>query len=82
MFEIGQLVSWTSTSAGSTTEKAGVIEQIVRSGDDVRKYTSELALPGGPRDHQSYLVRVPGKTNKSKGKLYWPRSSALKKAFQ
>ncbi len=31
------------------------------------------------RDHESYLVYVPGATPRSKGKLYWPRVSGLRR---
>lgn len=32
---------------------------------------------GLSRDHESYVVRVPGKTTKGAGKLYWARVNAL-----
>ena len=34
------------------------------------------------RDHVSYVVRVPGKTAKSAGTLYWPRAASLSKVIK
>lgn len=81
---VGDKVTWTSTSAGYTRTKTGVIEQVVRSGDlpDRTRFVALYRGPGVgmPRDHESYVVRVPGKTEKSQGKLYWPRANQLKSA--
>jgi hypothetical protein len=42
-----------------------------------------IMFDGWPRNHESYLVEVPGgKTAKATSKLYWPRISQLKKEAQ
>lgn len=99
--KLGTRVRWTSSAAGSTTTKQGVIVGIVPSkgfhcdvGDGVpiktwddRAWSAWLADKhasfclgyGRPqlRAHVSYLVRVPGKTEKHKAKIYQPRVRAL-----
>jgi hypothetical protein len=83
-FKQGQQVSWTSQSAGIVKTKTGTVEQVVPAGGYPDRERFE-ALYRGPgvglhRDHQSYVVRVPGKTAKAAGKLYWPRVTHLKAA--
>lgn len=70
-FNIGDAVTWTSQSAGRHVEKTGKVEEIVRAGT-VPVGRSKFNDPGSARDHESYLVRVPGRG------LYWPRVSGLK----
>ena len=81
MFKVGDEVKWASSSSGSTTTKRGRVEAVIpargRLSDSQRK---EADASGLPREHESYLVRVPGKTSASKGKLYWPRVAALEAA--
>ena len=77
-FKIGQKVTWTSSSNGSTTAKVGTIEIVVAA----EKYPTEAQRKeagayGYVRNHESYMVRVPGKTDRSKGKLYWPIANKL-----
>ena len=79
-FKAGDQVTWTSQAHGSTKSKTGKVEQIVPRNTPVKTLTDELDAPGYARDHESYLVRVPGKTSRSKGKLYWPRAAALSPA--
>lgn len=76
-FKLGATVEWTSSSGGSSKTKRGQVEVIVPAGSYVEKLTTELNWPGGPRYHESYLIRVHGKTARSKGKLYWPVVSRL-----
>lgn len=83
-----QEVTWTSTSAGSTIEKTGVIEAIVPAGKTIAdvlplskaksEFTVKNDYKGNPRDHKSYVVSVPGNSERSKRQLYWPRASLLK----
>jgi hypothetical protein len=82
-FKVGDEVEWTSSSSGSTKTKIGKVEIVVESG----KYPTpgqmkEADAYGLSRNHESYMVRVPGKTSAAKGKLYWPRASALKRSAQ
>ena len=82
--KIGMKVRWSSGSGGYYTEKLGIIEAVVPAGESPRCYAEQLAVKHGikapvlglARDHESYLVRVPTKTEKA-GKLYWPRVAAL-----
>lgn len=78
MFSIGSLVQWSSSANRTTSIKKGVVEAVIAPKcyptDAQRK---EADAYGMARDHESYLVRVPGKTVKAKGKLYWPRVSGL-----
>lgn len=78
-FKVGDQVEWASTSNGSKKTKRGTVEAVIGAG----KYPSdaqckEVGTSGLARDHESFMVRVPGKTSASKGKLYWPRVFALK----
>lgn len=78
MFKVGDAVVWTSSSQGITKQKRGIVEVVVPpKGRLSPAQKKEADAYGLPRDHESYLVRVPGKTASSRGKLYWPRVSAL-----
>ena len=78
MFKVGDQVKWISSSHGSTVAKRGRVEAVIPPHayptDTQRK---EADAYGYSRDHESYLVRVQGKTAASKAKLYWPRVAAL-----
>lgn len=83
-FQLGQQVAWTSQSAGVAKIKAGEIDEVVPAGKYPDRSRFE-ALYRGPgvglhRGHESYVVLVPGKTPRSKGKLYWPRVTHLREA--
>lgn len=81
-FRLLDVVQWVSSANASTKVKVGIVESVVRAGErptDAQR--KEADAYGAARDHDSYLVRV-GKTSKSKGKLYWPRVSALQPAYQ
>jgi hypothetical protein len=83
-FNVGDSVTWSSQAGGHTKVKTGVIEEVVSP----KNYPNRERFPqlfngsgtGLYRDHVSYVVRVPGKTPKSGGTVYWPRAAALKKA--
>lgn len=83
-FQAGDKVTWHSQAAGYKRTKVGAIEQVVpaKGMPDRDRFLQLYRGPGvgSPRDHDSYVVRVPGKTDKSAGTLYWPRVSALSKA--
>lgn len=80
-FSQGDMVTWTSQAAGIAKAKTGVVEQVIapKGMPDRERFIQLYKGPGMglPRDHESYAVRVPGKTAKSAGKLYWPRVNAL-----
>jgi hypothetical protein len=89
-FKIGDVVEWTSSSAGTTKTKRGDVFAVIPPGKDgyrqARKLFVESAgthrnLWGGGlwRDEVSYVVEVPGATPKAKPILYWPRAAALKR---
>lgn len=79
--QVGSTVTWTSQAGGATKTKTGTVEEIVqpKSLPDRERYLQLYrgAGIGLARDHTSYVVRVPGKTSKSAGTLYWPRAAAL-----
>lgn len=83
MFSLGDTVQWTSQSAGYAKTKSGVVEEVVPvKGMPNRDRFLQLyrgSGVGSPRDQVSYVVRVPGKTAKSAGTVYWPRAAALSK---
>ena len=81
-FTVGDLVRWESSAGGYTKQKSGSIVCIVPSGGDPSKYMKQCAEKMGintlpdvgrmARDHESYIVHVPGVTHRGKGKLYFP----------
>lgn len=88
MFKIGDKVTWSSQSGGSTTSKTGIVVAIVQLGIDPSRIqflkgagiaTLSRRFDGGPRQEISYLVAVrPGKTDKSSPVVYWPRVQNLR----
>lgn len=94
MFTIGDKVTWSSQSNGSTTTKLGIVAAVVpanitpngpvyRGIDIAAEYTNLTCRYGCSlsRDHVSYLVAVrPRKTEKSSPVLYWPRVNSLRAA--
>jgi hypothetical protein len=70
-FKVGDRVEWTSQAAGVTRTKVGVVEHVVAPREDPGPM-SKNRVPGMPRDHESYLVRVKGRG------CYWPRVKALR----
>jgi hypothetical protein len=83
LIALGDTVTWTSQSAGYARTKTGIVEEIVPP----KAWPNRDRFPqlyrgagvGLSRDHVSYVVRVPGKTTKAAGTLYWPRVSGLTK---
>lgn len=83
-FSLGQTVCWTSQAGGSARFKTGVVEEVVMA----KAYPNRERFPqlyrgsgvGLARDKVSYVVRVPGRTPKSAGTVYWPRVGALRPA--
>lgn len=85
-FCIGQTVKWRSQAGGTWKDKQGEVVHVVKIGAAcpspkwlANRYSASAAPinAGWPRDHESYIVKVPGKTSTSKPLLYWPRVSAL-----
>ena len=84
-FKLGDKVKWKSSASGTWKEKTGEIVYIVKENIEhpTRKWL-ELKFKASaapldeawPRDHESYIVRVPSGT-KAKDKLYWPLVSKL-----
>lgn len=83
-FRVGDLVTWTSQSSGSTMTKTGRIVVVLGPDSDPlwnpecnpKKHAATARYGGGiPRNHESYVVLV------EKGRrriLYWPRVSQLR----
>lgn len=72
-------VKWTSSSNGSTKTKTGVIVDVIPPKGRIAERHRDFGLEGYglPRDHESYVVHVAGKTEKAKGKRYWPLVNKL-----
>ena len=72
--KLGDIVEWTSQSAGSRCAKRGLIEQVVPANEwhAVRARDRRTM-----RDHESYVVRA-SRGNEDRNRLYWPRVSALR----
>lgn len=83
-YVLGQMVFWTSQSAGVIKEKSGKVMEVVAAGQlPCRQKFSSLykgAGVGMPRNHESYVVGVDvGRTPGASVKYYWPRASSLAK---
>lgn len=83
----GDIVQWTSQSAGSRTIKEGVIVAVVAAGTKpwvpVGCRPSSTTGFGMVRKHESYLVAVVGTGRRRtvvayQVKIYWPRVQYLK----
>lgn len=75
-FKVGDKVTWTSQSAGSTRTKIGDVVEIVH--DDELPTTKKKDI-GMQRKHESYVVRAYAVNRSTKStKLYWPRVSKLR----
>ena len=75
--KLGSHVTWTSQGGGYTRTKRGVVVAVVAAAWDpyATAFYAGLSVPptwGRVRDHESYVVRVPGRG------LYWPRVSGLR----
>lgn len=84
-FKINDRVFWASQAAGSWTKKEGVVHRVIPAGqfchltsDEVTNFSCQVDS-SSPRDHENYLVLVPGRTENSKSKIYRPVVSRLKK---
>jgi hypothetical protein len=74
-FKIGDRVTWKSQASSYVKVKTGVIEAIVPAGHLPSAEFQRLFRHGigGPRDHESYVVRVRQAT------YYWPRVKGLER---
>lgn len=70
VYDIGDVVEWTSHSKSVLRTKRGTIKFIVPAGRSAAVYG--IRNPGFPRNDVSYIVEV-------NGRLYWPRTVHLKK---
>lgn len=87
-FKPGQEVSWSSQANGSDLKKVGTIVRVIPAGvwlkdvlsrDEAKsEFSLRTDFAGLPRQHESYLVAVPGNSDRAKKQLYWPRVSSLK----
>lgn len=70
-FKVGDNVYWSSQAQGRTKEKVGhvfaVVPPLVDPQTLIPPEMNKLKLPGFPRKHESYLIRVKKSIN-----LYWP----------
>lgn len=88
-FAEGSRVEWSSGASGSVTTKIGTVVKVIAANGDVRDAMRDLERDGlnvsafghgSGRDHESYLVRVEGKTSRAKPRVYWPVVAQLAKA--
>jgi hypothetical protein len=75
--QLDDRVEWTSQSAGYVRTKVGVVVGLVPVGHlpDRERFPSlyRSVGVGMPRDHISYVVKVPGRG------VYWPVAKKLRK---
>ena len=80
-YNIGDLVTWQSQAQGSWITKAGTIAEVIPAGKlPDRVLFSSLYKSSGvglPRNEESYVVTVAGKTTKAKPRAYWPHANKL-----
>lgn len=76
-FRIGQLVTWTSSSAGTAKKKTGVVERVCPPGHRPTDILGEKC--GLQRGHESYVVVVK-ETKAHRPRRYWPIASKLEAA--
>lgn len=78
-FKLNDEVSWVSSGNGTTKCKTGVIVDVIPPKGRIAQRHRDFGLEGYgmPRDHESYIVHVPGKTDRARGKRYWPLVSKL-----
>jgi hypothetical protein len=81
----GSKVTWTSSSAGVTKTKQGVVIEVVppkttpRMAAIADRNDAKCAYGGGlSRSKESYVVLVAGETPRHKPTVYWPLVNALK----
>ena len=88
-FQVGDVVTWTSQSAGTTRKKEGTIIARVEPAKDPRKaveaaghnfykYRTKTWGGGMTRGHVSYVVAVPPTRGKGMSFLYWPLANKLR----
>lgn len=85
-FKVGDTVQWASSANGSWKEKKGIVESVIPAGGNPQIYATRVAEKYGrktphlgyPREHVSYIVRVPSKTG-GVGKFYRPHVALLEK---
>jgi altronate dehydratase len=83
-FKVGDTVTWSSSSSGTTSTKKGQVVAIVQKGASpfnkiTKKMQRECALAfkcDSVRNHQSYLIRV-SRGEGRKDFIYFPRVSLL-----
>lgn len=68
-FKLGDRVTWTSSSAGTTKTKTGAVVLVLGARASGCEHVKNA---GRARDHVSYIVRS------DEGRKYWPRVAALK----
>lgn len=85
-FKVNDTVEWTSQANGVAIRKRGKIVGRVRRGEDANDVAKRLKKRvsfkvskkfGGPRDHASFFVLVPGDTPNQTPQLYWPKVDYL-----
>jgi len=83
MFKVWDNVKWTSQAGGFTTNKTGVVIEVVPAGEKPRMKIKDA---GGCRDHESYVVKLvsfnKGGVEKKRSGKYWPLVRHLQEGTQ
>lgn len=75
--KVGDQVSWASHGRGMWRTKVGQVSHVVPAGAWATRICPALSNDGAPRDHTSYVVRIPAETPKGRARFYWPRVANL-----
>jgi len=82
-FQLGDKVEWGARTRVHAGTVVGVLPTMTHIMDvdmgDPYMYMKLPAIGYLWRNHESYIVHVPGRIPRSKGRLYWPRVGGLRK---
>lgn len=75
-FRVGQLVEWSSQAGGQWRIKQGVVVKTIMANVPLTFHPEQLGMwrirgAGRPRDHESYIVCIPGVDGATE--YFWPR---------
>lgn len=87
IFQVGDVVRWSSSAQGYTKEKTGTVVEVVQPGKRPNRlrFASLYKMGiGSTRTSVSYVVHVETGVNKAgnKGRYYWPHASKLGRPLQ
>lgn len=85
-FQLGEQVTWITKGNGTEIQRTGIVVLIIPRGilpmPTVRSFCKRNGLRtpelGGSRQHESYIIAVPGETIRHKPRIFWPRLTELR----